>query len=329
MRRSTSSWLGPRTLQALAVLATAAVLTTTACGSDNAGPSTPGQPDQVTVGVIPIIDVAPIYLGKEKGYFTSRNIDLTLTLAQGGAAIVPAVVSGQYQFGFSNVISLLVSQQNLGPVLKVVSNGNNSTGNPAADFGGVVVKADSTIQSAKDLVGKKVATNTLKNIVDTSVKELVRKDGGDPKAVSFVELPFPNMAAALTANQVDAIFVVEPFFSAAKAQGWRTIATWADVAPNLCVALYFTSTQLASRNPDLVRRFTEAMKESLAYADANPNEAKRIIGTYTQITEQVRNSLTLPKWPPDINRASIETLGGLAVTDGLLTGPPDLNALLP
>ena len=327
MTRSISSWFGRRTL---AVAAAAAILAATACGSDEpTPPSTPGQPDNVTVGVIPIIDVAPIYLGKEKGFFSSRDINLTLTLAQGGAAIVPAVVSGQYQFGFSNVISLLVSQQNLGPVLKVVSNGNNSTGNPSADFGGVVVKADSTIQSPKDLVGKKVATNTLKNIVDTSVKELVRKDGGDPKAVSFVELPFPNMAAALAANQVDAIFVVEPFYSAAKAQGFRSIATWANVGPNLCVALYFTSTKLANENPDLVQRFTDAMKESLAFADANPDEARRIIGTYTQITEEVRNAITLPKWPAEINRDSITTLGGLAVTDGLLTGQPDLNLLLP
>lgn len=327
MTRNISSRFGRRTL---AVVAATAILATTACGSDEpTTPSTPGQPDNVTVGVIPIIDVAPIYLGKEKGFFSSRDIELTLTLAQGGAAIVPAVVSGQYQFGFSNVISLLVSQQNLGPVLKVVSNGNNSTGNPSADFGGVVVKADSTIQTAKDLVGKKVATNTLKNIVDTSVKELVRQDGGDPKAVSFVELPFPNMAAALAANQVDAIFVVEPFYSAAKAQGFRSIATWADVAPNLCVALYFTSTKLANDNPDLVQRFTDAMMESLAFADANPNEARRIIGTYTQITEEVRNAITLPKWPAEINRDSITTLGGLAVTDGTLTGQPDLNLLLP
>jgi len=312
------------------LVAVAVILAVAACGSEKPADGTPSTGNtKVTVGVIPIVDVAPIYLGKEKGFFSSRDIELTLTLAQGGAAIVPAVVSGQYQFGFSNVISLLVSQQNLGPVLKVVSNGNNSTGNPSADFGGVVVKADSTIQSAKDLVGKKVATNTLKNIVDTSVKELVRKDGGDPKAVSFVELPFPNMAAALTANQVDAIFVVEPFYSAAKAQGFRSIATWADVAPNLCVALYFTSTKLANENPDLVQRFTDAMAESLAFADANPDEARRIIGTYTQITEEVRNAITLPKWPAEINRDSITTLGGLAVTDGTLTGQPDLNLLLP
>jgi NitT/TauT family transport system substrate-binding protein len=313
-----------------ALLAGLLITTAAACGSDEpTTPSTPGVPDNVTVGVIPIIDVAPIYLGLEKGFFTNRNINLTLTLAQGGAAIVPAVVSGQYQFGFSNVISLLVSQQNLGPVLKVVSNGNNSTGDPSADFGGVVVKADSTIASPKDLAGKKVATNTLKNIVDTSVKELVRKDGGDPGAVSFVELPFPNMGAALAANQVDAIFVVEPFYSADKAQGFKSIATWADVAPNLCVALYFTSAKLATENPDLVLRFTEAMKESLAFADANPNEARRIIGTYTQITDQVRAAITLPKWPAEINEASINTLAGLAVTDGLLTGQPDLNILLP
>ncbi len=97
--------------------------------------------------------------------------------------------------------------------------------------------------------------------------------------------------------------MVEPFYSAAKAQGLAgRSATYADVAPNLCVALYFTSTKLANENPDLVQRFTEAMKESLAYADANPDEARRIIGTYTQITEEVRNAMTLPKWPAEINR---------------------------
>ena len=306
------------------------LLATTACGgADKPAPSTPGQPDKVITGVIPIVDVAPIYLGKQQGFFSKRNIDLELKLAQGGAAIVPAVLSGEYQFGFSNVISLLLSQANLGPKLKVVSNGNNSTGDPAKDFGGVVVKADSPIKTAKDLEGKKVATNTLKNIVDTSVKSLVRKAQGDPTKVSFVEMPFPNMGAALEQGQVDAIFVVEPFLSAALAKGWHTLATWADVAPNLCVALYFTSTDLVSRNADLVSRFSAAMQESLAYADANPDAVRQIIGTYTQITEDVRKNMTLPKWPADINRSSIETMAGLAVTDGLLKSQPDLGILLP
>ncbi len=151
-----------------AALVVVAALAVSACGSNKSPPSTPGVPDKVTAGVIPIVDVAPIYLGKEKGFFTEQGIDLTLQTAQGGAAILPAVAAGQYQFGFSNSISVLVAQTN-GLPIKAVSVGNGTTGNATADFSGLVVK-DQALTSPKALVGKKVATNTLKNIVDTSIK---------------------------------------------------------------------------------------------------------------------------------------------------------------
>jgi NitT/TauT family transport system substrate-binding protein len=316
-----------RTLVALLTAAT--LLGAAACNSNESGGGTPSGPDKVNVGVIPIVDVAPIYLGKQQGFFSNRNIDLNLQLAQGGAAIVPAVVSGQYQFGFSNVVSLMLAQKNNLPI-KVVSNGVASTGVEGADFGGLVVNGDSPIQSPKDLVGKTVAANTLKNIVDTTVRESVRKAGADPAAVKFVEMPFPDMPAALKGNKVDAIFVVEPFLSAAKAQGGRVIASsYVDAAKDLVVALYFTSTDLMKNKPDLVKRFQEAMAESLAYADAHPDEVRNVLSTYTQIKPEQAKALTLPKWPAEINKASVEALAALAVKDGLLTAPPDLAALLP
>lgn len=316
---------------AVLLFATALLAGAAACGSDSPSstPAPPGQPDKVTVGVIPILDVAPIYLGKQKGFFTKHNIELTLDQAQGGAAIVPAVISGQYQFGFSNMISLLVAQSRNVPI-KVVCNGNNSTGQDGSDFAALMVKADSPIRTAADLAGKKVAANTLKNIVDTSVRASVRKAGGDPKSVQFVELAFPQQPAALQSGQVDAVFVVEPFQQQVLAQGGRKIASsYVDTAANLTVASYFTSTKLLGENPDLAKRFTEAMKESLAYADSHADEARQIIGTYTQIAPDVIAKVTLPKWPADINRESVQTLSDLAVGDGLLPKPADLNALLP
>jgi len=319
-----------RHLAALA-LVTVLATATAACGSNSANTPAPapGQPEKVTVGVIAILDVAPIYLGKQKGFFTKRNIDLDLQTASGGAAIVPAVVSGQYQFGFSNVISLLLASSN-GLPLKVVCNGNNSTGADGRDFAALMVKGDSPIRSAAELAGKKVAANTLKNIVDTSVRASVRKAGGDPKAVQFVELPFPSQPAALQSGQVDAVFVVEPFQQAVLAQGGRKIASsYVDTAPNLTVAMYFSSQQTIAAKPDLVKRFTEAMKESLAYADAHPDEARGIIKTYTQIAPEVIDKMTLPKWPTEINKAAVQTLADLALGDGLLTKAADVNALLP
>lgn len=300
-----------------------------ACGGSNDSPSTSSsaKPDQVKVGVIPIIDVAPIYLGKAQGFFAKQNIELSMELAQGGAAIVPGVVSGQYQFGFSNVVSLMLAQSKNVPI-KAVANGVNSTGDPAKDFGQLVVK-DPNIKTAKDLEGKTVASNTLKNIVDTSVKEIVRKAGGDPAKVSFVELGFPDMAAALDAGRVQGIFVVEPFLSAALAKGWHSVGAFADVDPKLCVSAYFTSTQLASQNPDLVRRFTAAMKESLAYADAHPDEARQIVTTYTQIKADAVAAMTLPRWSTEIDKNSIDTMSALLVAAGLLTAPADTAKLLP
>jgi NitT/TauT family transport system substrate-binding protein len=320
----------------LAVLFTATLLAATACGANTGGgggggapasSAPPGQPQKVVVGVIPILDVAPIYLGQKQGFFTKRNIELDLQLAQGGAAIVPAVVSGQYQFGFSNMVSLLLAQSRNVPI-KVVSNGNNSTGEDGKDFAALMVKGDSPIKTAADLAGKKVAANTLKNIVDTSVRQSVRKAGGDPTKVQFVEMGFPQQPAALQSGQVDAVFVVEPFQQQVLSQGGRKIASsYVDVAPQLTVASYFASNQLIEQNPDLVKRFTEAMQESLAYADAHPDEARQIIGTYTQIAPDVIAKVTLPKFPAGVNKESVQKLADLALEDKLLDKPADVDAL--
>jgi NitT/TauT family transport system substrate-binding protein len=238
------------------------------------------------------------------------------------------VVSGQFQFGLSNVTSLLIAQSR-GLPLKVVSNGVASTGKDKADFGGVVTR-EASIRTAADLAGKRVAVNTLTNIGDPTIRASVRKAGGDPSSIKFVELAFPDMPAALQAGRVDAIWVVEPFLSTSLAQGGRLVASnYVDTAPDLTVAVYFTSEQLIKNDPDLVKRFTEAMTESLAYADAHPDEARQVLTSYTQIDEAVIKELTLPKWPAEINRASVETLAALAVQDGLVTKQPDLAALLP
>jgi NitT/TauT family transport system substrate-binding protein len=319
----------PRKLAALIVAAT--LLASAACGSSGGTgkKSTSGQPDKVSVGVIAIVDVAPIYLGKQKGFFSQKNIELTLTPAQGGAVIVPGVVSGQYQFGFSNMTSLLLATSK-GLPLKVVCNGVASTGQSGKDYSGVVVKPDSPIKTAADLSGHSVSVNTLNNIGDTTVRASVRKAGGDPKSVKFVEMPLPDMGAALQAGRVDAIWVVEPFLTLAVNQGGRIVASnYVDAAPDLTVASYFTSNQLASSNPDLVKRFTEAMRQSLEYADAHPEEARQILSTYTQIAPDVIAKLVLPKWPAQINRQSVQTLADLAIGDGLLQKAPDLGTLLP
>jgi NitT/TauT family transport system substrate-binding protein len=318
----------------LAALLAAPMLLAVACGgSDEEGGGSSGgdsaEPDQVTVGVIPIVDVAPIYLGQEQGFFEEQNIDLTLETAQGGAAVVPGVVSGTYQFGFSNVTSLLLAAQE-GLPLQIVANGVASTGEQGADFGAVVAGPDSGITDAAGLAGKRVAVNTLNNIGTTTINESIRAAGGDPSGVEYVELPFPDMPAALDAGNVDAIWVVEPFLTIATDNGATFVASnYVDAADDLTVATYFTSRQLAEEDADLVERFTTALEQSLEYAGQNEDETRAVLSSYTEIDQAVIDAMTLPAWPAEINRESIERLAELAVDDGLLEEQPDLDTLLP
>jgi NitT/TauT family transport system substrate-binding protein len=318
-----------------AALLSTILLAAAACGSDDDGggdepePQSTG-PDQVSVGLIPIVDVAPLFLGLEQGFFESRNIELTTEFAAGGAEIIPGVQSGTYDFGFSNVISLMLAQAG-GIELKAVANGNNSTGVDGEDFGSLMVPTGSPVQSAAELGDATIAINTLNNISDPVVRESVRKAGGDPGGIEFVGVPFPEMEAALANGDVEAAFVVEPFQTLIRSNevGRSVASSWVDAAPNLTVAAYFTSAERAESDPDLVSRFTEAMNESLAYANENPDAVRSALSLYTEIPPEVAAELTLPAWPPEINRASSDQLAQLAIQDGLLTAPPDLDALYP
>ncbi|MFI7540296.1 ABC transporter substrate-binding protein [Actinoplanes sp. NPDC049599] len=311
------------------LLTLSTVLLAGACGSDTPDDAADGGTTKVKIGVIPIVDVAPIYLGVRQGFFAAEGLEVTLETAQGGAAIVPGVVSGQYQFGFSNTTSLLLATSK-GLPLKVVASGVASTGEPGKDFGGVIVKAGSPIRSAKDLAGKKVAVNTLKNINTTTVNKVVRDAGGDPSTIQYVELAFPDIVPAVAKGDVDAGQVVEPFLTIATGQGDRQVASnYAGTDPDLTVGMYFTAQRYATEHPKVVSGFTAAMTKSLEYAGAHPDQARATLATYTKIEPAVQQSLVLPRWPAAVDRESVQLLAELATQDGLLTQQPDLGTLLP
>jgi NitT/TauT family transport system substrate-binding protein len=284
-----------------------------------------GELTPVSVGAIPIVDVAPLYLGVEQGIFADHGLQVEPFLAQGGAAIVPAVVTGQAQFGFSNITSLLQAEAR-GVPLALVAPGPGATGDPAADFAAVIVTADSPVQDAADLAGRTVAINSINNISDTVVRETVRQAGGDPKTIKFVELPFPNMVAAVADGSVDAAFTVEPFATVGKSQGMRAVASpYTQTDANLTVAGYFTSDQYAAENPDIVKAFAEAMVEAQQYATDHSDEARAVLDSYTQIDPAVAADLTLPRYQTEINRDAVAKLLELGVGDGIIPDGVDLD----
>src|SRR4051812_27194975 len=85
-----------------------------ACGASNGDSSSKAAPDSGKPTVIKIAETAGVpaaflEYGEQKGLFKAQGLDLEIDTAAGGAAVIPGVISGNYQFGGSNTTSVLLA----------------------------------------------------------------------------------------------------------------------------------------------------------------------------------------------------------------------------
>jgi NitT/TauT family transport system substrate-binding protein len=308
-----------------------------ACGDDDDGDEAetegdaPAEAEELTtieVGVVPVVDVAPLYLGIDEGFFEEEGLDVQPAIAQGGAAIIPAVVQGDQEIGFSNIVSLLIGETEDLPV-QVISQGIQATDDPDNDTAAIAVAADSDVQDVSDLEGKTIAINTLRNISELTVTAALEGEGVDVSTIDFVEVPLPDMVGQLEAGQIDAAGLVEPFITTGKAAGHRMlIYDRVATEPEMTIATYFTSDEFLESDPEVVEGFVRAMNRSLEYATENPDEARQAIGDYTEIPPDVLEEVVLPLWQTDLNQDSIELVAELMVTYGITDDEADVDELI-
>ena len=294
-------------------------------GGDSGGAS---EPVTLKVGVIPIADVAPLYLGMDKGFFEEEGLTIEPQLAEGGAAIVPSVVSGDYQIGFSNTTSLIIAASKKLPI-QIISQGVLAGTGPDDAWDGVIVPKGSDVTDLAGLEGKTVAVNTLNNVSQVVVNTALKEAGADYTKVKYVEVPFPDMNAALESGRVDAAFQVEPGYSGGLAAGSKNLVNaYEAMAPNYTVATYFASKQYIAEHRDEVDRFNRAMQKSLEYASAHDGEVRAIVGTYTEIPQEVLDKMNLPVWKADLNEPTIEQTSTAAKEYGFIEEEPSLDDLI-
>jgi NitT/TauT family transport system substrate-binding protein len=319
-----------RSIMRMAVLTLAGAMVVTGCGSSGGGGGSAGKPATLKVGTIPIVDVAPLYLGIKQGFFKQEKLTIKPQVAEGGAAIVASTVSGDTQIGFSNSTSLIIAGSKNLPI-QIIAQGVEGGAKPTAKqaYDAVLVKSDSSIKSAKDLEGKTVAVNNLQNVGPLTINTALKQHGADYKKVKYLEVPFPDMNAALQAGRVDAAWVVEPFVSQGKGQGERALLyPFEETAPKLTVATYFAAKPYIQKNADVVDRFVRAMNKSLKYADSHPADVRKIVLTYTKIPPPAAKAMVLPQWEADLNRPTIEKTAALAKQYGFVKKEPNLDDLI-
>ncbi|MBL8662670.1 MAG: ABC transporter substrate-binding protein [Candidatus Odyssella sp.] len=293
-------------------------------------PRVRAQAVKLRVSTIPIIDTAGLQIAMAKGFFKEQDLEIDTTPTAGGAAGLPALAAGQVQIAFSNIIStVLAVKQNLG---FLIVSGGSGTGDAPPDLAGIVTKPGAGLKTGKDFEGKTIAVNTRNNIIWLYARAWVKKTGGDPDKVTYLEVPFPQMIDAVRGGRVDAAFVVEPFFSAGQASKAVELVAWpyGSTQKRIPVAQFVASKAYIEANPGTIEKFVRAYNKGVDWMNANKggDEWAGIIAGYTRLKPEQIKSIGLPVFEKTVDPRGIDETVALMREHKMIEGAVDAKAML-
>ncbi len=220
--------------------------------------------------------------GIDEGFFKQNGLDVDVQYFNNGATITSAILAGSLDIGLVDIISVASAHVHGLPVIYLAPAMINSEKIPTY---GIIVRGDSPIREPKDLTGKIVAVNGLKNVSQIPIAAWIDNNGGDSTAVKWVELGIPIMGATLERGTVDAISPSEPFFSETLKSGTNRpiFMSHNAVAPAYLLSGWVTTRDWIAKNPELARHFATAIRQINDWTNKNPGPSAVILSKYTKV----------------------------------------------
>lgn len=314
--------LRPRRTGTAAAATIALTLLLSACGGGDGGGDDAAE--TIQIGYFPLVHTATAVEADEAGLFEDAGLDVELVATAGGAQAIPGLMAGDYDVTYANYTSAILAAQQGLPIVFVAGN------DVGASDHGIFVAADSPIEEVADLDGATFAVNNLQNIGTVAIKAQLEDAGLDADAVSLVEMPYPDMQAALDRGDVDAIWQVEPFQASATAAGLRKVDDlFSGPVEGMPVAGWITTKQFAQENADAIDDIRTALADSAEQLDGDRERLVELVPTYTQVPAEVVEQVELPSWDAELDEEALQRTADLMLEYGIIDDSFDVASMMP
>lgn len=237
-------------------------------------------------GLAPTDATSQVFYAKDRGLFAAAGIDVNINVLQNSAAVDSAVSSGAVDIVASSV-AVVANAFERGFPLRFIGTGciYTSAAPPTSEL---VVAKDSPVQSARDLNGKIVAVNGLKDITQLTVQVWLDKNGADLGSIKFVEIPFGTMPLALADGRVAAANLPNSFIARARDQVRALGNAQSALSDRYLIVGWTAAEAWLQKNPELARRVVGVLAQSAAWANGHQAESAQILSRYLKIpAEQI------------------------------------------
>ena len=258
---SSGSSKSAATSAAAAPAATAGAASTPAAGTSAAAASQAaptGAPDNIVLGIAlsppKMVFLGP-YVADAQGFFAKQNIKVKFLSMPNGLETELGTTSGAIDFGFSAATDPIESAAAGSPIHAIWSYA------PKLDTQCI---ASGDVNTAKDLVGKNVASTGTGGFSYTQIYACLKPGGVDVSQVKLINMTRSQFVPSLVSKRIKAaVFHVDDAYTVQHAGvPLKVLSNEADALPQWWYGAVSVLDKYASANPDLVKRFLTAMVQA-------------------------------------------------------------------
>ena len=237
----------------------------------------------ISIGVLHTDHDAPVEIAKSQGLYEAQGLKVDIRQFNNGGDLLTAMAGGDVDIGYLGFTPVLNTYAKGAPI-KIVSGVQN--GGSA-----LVVRSNKNINSVQDLKGKTVATIGETSVQYILLTELLKENGMSINDVQHVAMKSSTMTGALGANQLDAMFVPEPYASVAVAGGVGKVLVYSEeIEPNHPCCVIATSDSFIKKHPNELKKILAIHNKSVEFINKNPDKAVKILPRDMIIDENVQKN---------------------------------------
>ena len=238
--------------------------------------SAAGEPRTVTFMLdwTPNTNHAGIYIAAAQGWYGEAGLEVEIIEPTAGG-VPQAVAAGRAQFGISVQEAVIPAREQGIPIVSIAAIIEHNTSS-------LIARGDEGIARPRDLAGK--TYGGFGGALETAlISTLVACDGGDPEAVTFVEVGNVDYLIGMNRDHYDFVWIFDAWDGLrytellGEEMSLLRFIDYADCIPDWYTPVIVTSEELIATDPELIRAFMAATARGYRHAMENPAAAAEIL----------------------------------------------------
>ena len=268
-------------------LALLAFFMLTSCGAS------PVQPTALKIGLLPILDVLPLYVAHDKGYFEAEGIKVELVPAKSAQEQTAMLQAGEIDGSVTDLQTIIIFNRET-PQLKVIALARRPY--PDAPHFRLIAAPGFKVSSPTDLAGVPIGVGQ-NTITEYLTLRFLTAWGLPADQIAWQEVSaIPVRFEMLMQGQLKAALLPEPMGAAAIAGGGSLIVDDTTIPQFSQSILAFTTNALKDK-PDAIRAFMRAWNKAAADINQNPNTFRNVLIDNTRVPPSIQGSFNVPQFP--------------------------------